>query len=176
MEKIQKGGARFDFDKARWVNHKFLANSSSKLILERFPSFFNVVGVCVSEKRKLSIYELLKERLFLLEDFKSEASLFFNDPIRYDEKVIKKIQNRKPKKVLNSIIQILEKNITTSNWKKQLQSWGEKEELPFGVIMQSLRLAIVGNLSGPNILVVCGLLEKEVILKRLKKLINYLNN
>jgi hypothetical protein len=42
--------------------------------------------------------------------------------------------------------------------------------------MQSLRLAIVGNLSGPDILIVCGLLEKEVILKRLKKLINYLNN
>ena len=176
MEKIQKGGARFDFDKARWVNHKFLANSDSKLILERFHSFFNVVGANVSEKRKLSIYGLLKERLFLLEDFKSEASLFFNDPICYDEKVIKKIQDRKPKKVLNFIIQILEKNIPASNWKKQLQSWGEKEELPFSVIMQSLRLAIVGNLSGPDILVVCGLLEKEVILKRLKKLINYLNN
>ena len=176
VEKIQKGGARFDFDKARWVNHKFLANSDSKLILERFPSFFNVVGANVSEKRKLAIYGLLKERLFLLEDFKSEASLFFSDPVSYDEKVIKKIQDRKPKKVLNFIIQILEKNIPASNWKKQLQSWGEKEELPFSVIMQSLRLAIVGNLSGPDILVVCGLLEKEVILKRLKKLINYLNN
>ena len=176
VEKIQKGGARFDFDKARWINHKFLANSDSKLILERFPSFFNVVGANVSEKRKLAIYGLLKERLFLLEDFKSEASLFFSDPVSYDEKVIKKIQDRKPKKVLNFIIQILEKNIPASNWKKQLQSWGEKEELPFSVIMQSLRLAIVGNLSGPDILVVCGLLEKEVILKRLKKLINYLNN
>ena len=90
--------------------------------------------------------------------------------------MIKKIQDRKPKKVLNFIIQILEKNIPATNWTKQLQSWGKKEEFPFNVIMQSLRLAIVGNLSGPDILVVCGLLEKEVILKRLKKLINYLNN
>jgi glutamyl-tRNA synthetase len=176
VEKIQKAGARFDFDKARWVNHKFLGNSDSKLILKRFPSFFNVTGARVSEKRKLSIYELLKERLFLLEDFKSEASLFFSDPIRYDEKVIKKIQNRKPEKVLNFIIQLLEKNIPASNWTKQLQSWGEKEEIPFGLIMQSLRLGIVGNLRGPDILIVCGLLEKEVILERLKKLINYLNN
>ena len=135
-----------------------------------------MVSAKTEEKRKLSIYGLLKERLFLLEDFKSEASLFFSDPISYDKKVIKKIQDRKPKKVLNFIIQMLEKNIPASNWKKQLQSWGEKEELPFSVIMQSLRLAIVGNLSGPDILVVCGLLEKEVILKRLKKLINYLNN
>jgi glutamyl/glutaminyl-tRNA synthetase len=90
--------------------------------------------------------------------------------------VIKKIQNRKPEKVLNFLIQLLEKNIPASNWKKQLQSWGEKEEIPFGLIMQSLRLAIVGNLRGPDILIVCGLLEKEVILERLKKLINYLNN
>jgi glutamyl/glutaminyl-tRNA synthetase len=42
--------------------------------------------------------------------------------------------------------------------------------------MQSLRLAIVGNLSGPDIFSVCGLLKKEVTLRRLKKLINYLNN
>jgi hypothetical protein len=71
---------------------------------------------------------------------------------------------------------LLEKNIPASNWTIQLQSWGEIEEIPFGVIMQSLRLGIVGNLRGPDILIVCGLLEKEVILERLKKLINYLNN
>ena len=137
-----------------------------------FPSF-------LTESKKLSKF-LISDSFAAKKGFlstKSQLSNFiFNDPICYDEKVIKKIQDRKPKKVLNFIIQILEKNIPASNWKKQLQSWGEKEELPFSVIMQSLRLAIVGNLSGPDILVVCGLLEKEVILKRLKKLINYLNN
>ena len=51
----------------------------------------------------------------------------------------------------------------------------EEIDWSVGQIMQSLRLAIIGNLSGPDILKVCGLLEKEVILRRLRKLINYLN-
>ena len=176
VEKIQKAGARFDFDKARWMNHKFLVNSDSKLILRRFPAFFDVMPSTLSEKNKLAIYELLKERLFLLEDFKTEANLFFNNPIAYDEKVIKKIKKCEPEKALNFLIELLEKDIPISNWRVRLQNWNEKKELPFGVIMQSLRLAIVGNLSGPDIFMVCGLLEKEVILSRLKNLITYLNN
>ena len=93
VEKIQKAGARFDFDKARWINHKYLERSESKSILERFPVFFDIMSTTMSEKRKLAIYELLKERLFLLEDFKHEAYFFFNDPTGYEEKVIKKIQS-----------------------------------------------------------------------------------
>ena len=174
--KIQKGGARFDFNKARWINHKFIERSESKSVLERFPAFFSIMSIVKSEKSKLAIYELLKERLFLLEDFKSEASLLFNDPKKYDEKVIKKIKNSRPEKALNFFIELIEKNIPTANWKQKLQTWNEKTNIPFGVIMQSLRLAIVGSLSGPDIFSVCGLLEKEVTLRRLKKLIIYLNN
>ena len=174
--KIQKGGARFDFNKARWINHKFIERSESKSVLERFPAFFSAMSMIESEKSKLAVYELLKERLFLLEDFKSEAKLLFNDPITYDEKVIKKIENGRPEKALNFIIELIEKNIPAANWKQKLQTWNEKADIPFGVIMQSLRLAIVGSLSGPDIFSICGLLEKEVTLRRLKKLIIYLNN
>jgi glutamyl-tRNA synthetase len=174
--KIQKGGARFDFNKAKWINHKFIERSESKSVLGRFPAFFSTMSTVGSEKNKLAIYELLKERLFLLEDFKSEANLLFNDPTKYDEKAIKKIENSKPEKALNFLIELIEKNIPAANWKQKLQTWNEKADIPFGVIMQSLRLAIVGSLSGPDIFSVCGLLEKEVTLRRLKKLIIYLNN
>ena len=174
--KIQKGGARFDFDKARWINRKFLEHSASKTILERFPGFFNDLSTRVSEKSRLAIYELLKERIFLLEDYKSEANLFFNDPSAYDQKIINKIQNIKPEKALTFFIELIEKNIPPTKWKEKIHVWNEKAKIPFGMIMQCLRLAIVGNLMGPDILMVCGLLEKEVILRRLKKLITYLNN
>ena len=90
--------------------------------------------------------------------------------------VIKKIENSKPEKALNFLIELIEKNIPAANWKEILQTWNKKADIQFGVIMQSLRLAIVGSLTGPDIFNVCGLLEKEVTLRRLKKLIIYLNN
>ena len=176
VDKIQKGGARFDFNKARWINHKFIERSESKSILKRFPVFFSIMSTVKPEKSKLAIYELLKERLFLLEDFKSEANLLFNDPTTYEEKVIRKIENSNTIKVINFFIELVEKNIPAVNWKNEINAWNKQAEIPFSVIMQSLRLALIGNLSGPDIFSICSLLEKEVILRRLKKLITYLNN
>ena len=74
------------------------------------------------------------------------------------------------------MIELIERNIPAADWKQILQTWNKKADIQFGVIMQSLRLAIVGSLTGPDIFSVCGLLEKEVTLRRLKKLIIYLNN
>ena len=175
IKKIQKGGARFDFEKARWINHKFLLSTDPKVILKRFPGFFRGLSTLSSKKNKLAVYELVKERLFLLEDFETEARLFFHDPNTYDEKVVNRIKKNDPKKILKFLIDLIDKKIQAKNWKEYFSKWSNKETVPIGQIMQSLRLAIIGNLSGPDILKVCGLLEKEVILRRLRKLINYLN-
>ena len=175
IKKIQKSGARFDFEKARWINHKFLLSSDPKVILKRFPSFFSGFTASTSKKNKLAIYELVKERLFLLEDFKTEARLFFHDPITFEEKVINRIKKGEPEKIVKFLIDLIYKEIQTKNWKEYFNKWSNEETVPIGLIMQSLRLAVIGNLSGPDILKVCGLLEKEVILRRLRKLINYLN-
>ena len=113
--------------------------------------------------------------MFLLEDFETEARLFFHDPNTYDEKVVKIIKKNDTKKILKFLIYLIDKKIQAKNWKEYFSKWSNKETVPIGQIMQSLRLAIIGNLSGPDILKVCGLLEKEVILRRLRKLINYLN-
>ena len=61
-----------------------------------------------------------------------------------------------------------------NEWKFRIQDWSEREQLPFKIIMQTLRLAIVGNLSGPNIFEVCEVLGNEITLVRLKKLYNHL--
>ena len=57
--------------------------------------------------------------------------------------------------------------------KNEIQKWNEKEGLPFGAIMQSLRLALVGNLSGPDLFDICEVLGNEITLRRLEKFINH---
>ena len=111
IKKIQKGGARFDFEKARWINHKFLLSTDPKVILKRFPGFFRGLSTFTSKKNKLAVYELVKERLFLLEDFETEARLFFHDPNTYDEKVVNRIRKNDPKKILKFLIDSIDKKI-----------------------------------------------------------------
>ena len=171
--KIQKGGAKFDFEKARWVNHKFLEFTEQKAIFERFPKFIKCLPAHWSEKKRSAVYELLRDRLFLLDDLKIESRLFLNDPEEYDSKVMNKIEKHNPKKIIGQFIQFAKNSVSVRQWKSEIQKWNEKEGLPFGAIMQSLRLALVGNLSGPDLFDICEVLGNEITLRRLEKFINH---
>ena len=169
IDKIQKGGARFDFDKAKWVNHKYLENLGTKSILKRFPEFFQALPSTWSEKKRTLILGAVKERLNLLEEFEINFRLFFEDPKTYDEKVLEKIKKKNPEKIIDFVIELCEEEIDALEWKSLISKWNEEHHYSFGVIMQSLRLAIVGNLSGPDLFLICSLLGKDVTLGRLKK-------
>lgn len=174
-EKIQKGGAKFDFEKAKWINHKFLGFTEEKMIFVRFPEFLDCIPNTWSQKKRSEVYSLLRDRLFLLEELKSQTQLFLEDPIEYDRKVLTKIQKHDPKKIMTQFCKMAKEGIPIKNWKSKIQEWNENEKLPFGAIMQSLRLAIVGNLSGPDIFCVCEILGNQVTLRRLEKFINHQN-
>jgi glutamyl-tRNA synthetase len=169
IDKIQKGGARFDFNKAKWLNHKYLENSETKTILERFPEFFMAIPSTCSEKKRTLILRAVKGRLNLLEEFENNSKLFFEDPKTYDEKVLGQIKKKDPEKIIDYVIGLCEKKIDPHEWKSLISEWNESYKYSFGVIMQSLRLAIVGNLSGPDLFLICSLLGKDVTLRRLKK-------
>ena len=171
--KIQKGGAKFDFEKARWINHKFLEFTEQKAIFDRFPEFIKCLPAHWSEKKRSAVYELLRDRLFLLDDLRIESRLFLNDPEEYDSKVMNKIEKHNPEKIIGQFIQFAKNSVSVREWKSEIQKWNEKEGLPFGAIMQSLRLALVGNLSGPDLFDICEVLGNEITLRRLEKFINH---
>ena len=97
------------------------------------------------------------------------------DPVDYDEKVMNKIQKHQPKKIIEQLCKMIKEDVDVQKWKSKIQEWNEKEGLPFGAVMQSLRLAIVGNLSGPDIFSICEILGNEITLRRLKKFFNHQN-
>jgi len=82
---------------------------------------------------------------------------------------LEKIKKKNPKKIIDYVIELCEKEIDPLKWKSLISEWNEEHKYSFGIIMQSLRLAIVGNLSGPDLFFICSILEKDVTLERLKK-------
>ena len=173
--KLQTGGAKFNFEKAKWINHKFLGLTEPKIIFERFPEFTECLPRSWSKIRKNFVYSLLRDRLFLLEDLKIQSQLFLNNPQTYDDRVVKRIQNHNPSKILDQFANLAKNGIPIDTWKSKIQEWNEKEQLPIGNILQTLRLAIVGSLSGPDIFQICEVLGNEITLMRLEKLKNHLN-
>ena len=70
---------------------------------------------------------------------------------------------------MDQIIKLLNSDIEIGDMKQNLFDWGNNENIPFGLIMQTLRLALIGQLSGPDLFEICALIGKDVSLKRVQK-------
>ncbi len=169
---VQKGGAKFDYEKAKWVNQQQL----QKMSIEEIYSLSRVKILLspFKENKHLSLIKLIKQRLNTLNDIKDELA-FIKNIHPYDQKVIDKIYNKNPKTVLEQIKKTLIEEDDVDLIKEQMISWSKKNEVSMGLLMQSFRLALVGKLMGPDIFEICSVLGKEVSLKRIDKLIEHLN-
>ena len=172
VENIQKGGARFDYEKAKWVNQQHLANYSSKELINRYPEFFQVVANSLADKTELAV-DLVKERFVLLSDIKGEMRCFIEKPKEYDEKSLKRIKKQDVPKVIELLKEGL-KHKAIDELKEYMQQIGEEHGIGLGAFMQVLRVAVVGGLSGPDLLPLVNIIGKDVTLERLDRLMSKL--
>ena len=106
-----------------------------------------------------------------IKDIEKEIDCFINDPVEYDEKSIKSI-----KKVdVNKVGLVLKKGIETirlAELKAYMQKESEEKNISLGAFMQVLRVAVVGSLSGPDLIPLITVIGKNVTLRSLNRLIN----
>ncbi len=169
---IQKGGARFDYEKAKSVNHQHLSRVTPDSLIEN--SKVKEVLADYPVEKHLDILSLFQERLYTLDDLKEETA-FLKAPYPYDEKSVGKLQNKNPQFVLGQIAALLETQKEGESIKEPLFQWAKENEISLGVVMQSFRLSLVGQLTGPDLFAICTLLGKDVSLKRVQDFINHLS-
>ena len=170
VKAIQKGGARFDYEKAKWVNQQHLAALSETELINRYSPYFKELKDAVGEQLNAAV-GLIKERLVLLSDIEKEADCFINDPVDYDAKSLKRIAKADISKV-GSLIKEGIKDNEIDELKNFMQKCGEENGIGIGAFMQVLRVAVVGSLSGPNLIPLLTVIGKDVTLKRLERLIS----
>jgi glutamyl-tRNA synthetase len=170
VDGVQKGGARFDYEKAKWVNHQKITQTDTQELLE-FKSVKENLMDHPAEKHALLV-DLVKERLYTMNDLKSELT-FIHSPFPYDEKVLEKLKGKDPIRILSKIKEELERSPRLS--KEDLMAWAKENGVPVGALMQSFRLALVGKLTGPDLFQICNLLGKDLSLMRINNLIEFIN-
>ncbi len=171
LKGIQKGGARFDYEKARWLNHKYITNTGSDILVDE-KLIKDELSKYPKEKHKI-IISLVKERLYTLKDIKKEVA-FLKEPKSFDDKVIAKLKKKTPMLILDTIYSIIKENQEGHNIKGDLFKWAKVNEIPLSLVMQSFRLSVIGKLTGPDLFAVCSVLGKDVTLKRVSNFINHL--
>ena len=146
---LQKGGARFDFEKAKSINQKELSKIDSSLLISRYPTVFEELKDSLGDKA-LTVVDIVKTRASLLTDLQKELNPFMKDPIEFDMGAVKRVLSLINVEHLN----IIKDNIghsEISNIKENIYKECKERNVNFGKLMQFLRISLVGSLNGPDV-------------------------
>jgi len=176
LHKVHKAGARFDPQKAKWFNQEYLKTKSNEEVLVLLKEIDEVNTYNFSDDKLLKIVSLMKERATFVADIyniNENGKFFFEAPTSYDEKALKKAWNDTTSAILKDFSVKLETSeFDSETLKEAIHHFAEEHSLGMGKVMMPLRLALVGELKGPDVPDIMNIIGKEETLKRIEKAIS----
>jgi len=175
LDKCSKSGAKFDFEKGKWFNHRYLQEAPVERIAALFTPVLEQHHVDVPANLE-SILSVVRDRVQLLPQLWDETYFFFVAPEEYDEKTVKKRWKAESSLQMREIIDLLNAQpaFESEILGEALNSFIQTKEYSMGGVMNALRLALVGAPKGPHINEILYLLGREESIRRIERAIEQL--
>lgn len=170
LEKCSKSGAKFDYEKGKWFNHQYLQMESIESIASIFKPILTEKGIDADDFYIEEVVALVKERVNFVKEIWNEASFFFVAPTTYDEKVVNKRWKEGTPTQLTELTEVIQniEDFSAANQESVVKEWIHAKEYGMGSILPVFRLAIVGELAGPDLFAITETIGKEETINRLK--------
>lgn len=170
IDRISKHGARFDLEKAKWFNHQYLQKLENASLTEVFLQDLKQRGIECDFAKAETIVGLIKERCSFAKELWDNGDYFFVAPESYAEKALKKRWKEGTSERMTTIASLL-RDIENDNWAQKaedfLMDYIKENELNMGQIMNSIRLAVVGDTRGCSMFDIFAVLGKDESLRRI---------
>jgi glutamyl-tRNA synthetase len=172
IERVHSGGAKFDYEKAKWFNHEWIKKSEVKSLKFEIKSIIEGKGIPVSDDSMLEkVIALVKDRCTLLTDFYEQSKFFFETPATFDIDAVKPKWNEAKELFFAEMIRNFE---LTTNWNASTLENNFKEiaavnKIKPGEVLLPFRIMLVGGKFGPGVFDIAELLGKEETINRIKK-------
>jgi len=170
LERINKAGARFDPQKARWFNHQFLQLKTEREVAELFLPLLMEKGITADLPFVERVVSLVRERVDFVKDLWDETFFFFKAPDQYDEKVVEKRWKGDVPELMQELSEILAETtpFDSHTLEKNVKQWIEQHKTGMGKVLNALRLLLVGASKGPHLFDIMAMIGKEETLKRIE--------
>ena len=175
LERVHKSGAKFDPEKTKWFQNQYFQKEDDGKLTQEFKDFLKFKNVNSSLDLK-RIVLLVKERASFISEIWDQSSFFFEAPQTFDEKAASKAFKPDSPELLQKISDILSKieDFSSENLSEKIKGWITSENIGFGKIMMPLRLALVGEMKGPEVFDIISVLGKEESISRIRKALDYM--
>lgn len=172
IERVHSGGARFDYEKAKWFNHEWILRSDVQTLNHEVRALLKGKGIPVTDVAFIDkVIGLVKDRCMLLTDFYEQSAFFFKTPEQYDLGAVKPKWNEAKQLFFTAIIKNFEINAgwnaaaLESNFKESASA----HQIKAGEVLLPFRIMLVGGKFGPGVFDIAETLGKEETIIRIKK-------
>ncbi len=169
IDRVGKSGSKFDPEKAKWFNHKYLVEKTDDELAGIYMEILTEKGISAKKDFVIKIVGLVKERSNFVSEFWDQSGFFFMAPTEYDPKVVRKrwkentpVMMAKLKEVINGVDDFKAEKI-----KSEIVRFIEENEIGMGAVMNALRLVLVGGGFGPDLMQVAELLGRDEVIRRI---------
>jgi len=172
IERVHSGGAKFDYEKAKWFNHEWIKKSEVSSLKSAVRIILNEKGVTGIDDTILDkVIALVKDRCTLLTDFYDQSYFFFKSPEKWDVDAIKPKWNEPKQLFFAEMIRNYELNnewtaITLDSSFKEIAAMNQIKP---GEVLLPLRIMLVGGKFGPGVFDIAEIIGKEETISRIKK-------
>jgi len=170
LSKVSSSAARFDMEKAYWVNHQYLKSVDPEVVLPEFEWHLRRMGLDPANGPSLvDVILSQRERCRTLLEMAEKSHFLYADLSGYNEKDAAKHFNADGLHALAGLYKTLKALETwdAPTLHAAVNGFAEAEKLGLGKVAQPLRVAIVGMAVSPPIDQTLALLGRERTLARL---------
>ena len=165
FDRVNKAGARFDWDKLNWLNAQVLHGLTPQQLLNAAAPLWEEQEWRLPEDPSwsLDLCELLGPSLTLLKDVVDQAQPFFVCP-ELQEDGLKQLNVDGARSALSHLVERLQSDPwdgrDTAKGQSLLAEATTQAGVKKGVLMKSLRAALLGRLQGPDLITTWSLLAR----------------
>ncbi|OCQ88830.1 glutamate--tRNA ligase [Nostoc sp. MBR 210] len=157
FERVNKAGAKFDWAKLDWLNSQYIHNMPVEKLTDLLIPVWQEAGYNVEGRERPwleQLVALIGPSLTRLVEAVEMSKLFFSDTVELSEEGSKQLQQEGASAVLSAILAALENQpeFTEAIAQEIIKQVVKQQNVKKGLVMRSLRVALTGDVHGPDLI------------------------
>ncbi len=167
FERVNKAGAKFDWDKLDWINSQHLHAMPPEKLTDLLIPYWQEAGYAfdpVGDRPWLEkLAALIGPSLTRLKDGVEQSRIFFVESVELSEEAQQQLEQPGAIEAVNAILGSLD---LAQPWTDDLaqdiiKGVTKEQKVKKGLVMRSLRVALTGEVHGPDLIQSWGLLHQK---------------
>lgn len=178
VEKIGKGGSRFDFDKAKWFNHQYIQATPNEELARHIRPYLEKRNIHPSEAFLTAYCGMLKDRVHFLPEFWDAGHYLLESEVDFDADAVSKKWKPELAASLQDVTAFIKGQdlFEAAHLDAGVKEWMKNNQVKPGEMLPVLRIALTGALKGPGVFEMMELMGKENSVQRLEQALDHFTN